>query len=466
MADTSSPPRAGPSSEVGTTSPASTSPQPRPSPSSATPGDDGSRIAATAASAATSSRFSFPRASQPEIVRAYQKDVYYRDLFTSHLTDVVRGLVGTRTLHAHMDSIALVGSLAYFGLTSLGGSNQTLGEEYVNAMMVGRRGRIIRAKRRTAFILLHVLVPFLLTRLYTALRRTLARRATAQEQAEQRARMRARALRQAPPTSSRPVRAYRRLVALLAAKLPSMDTVTAQDGWLAYAGAAHLMLFYLGGKYYGVAQRVAGVSYISTIPQRPGAKPPSYEVLGVLLGIQLGVKLLLSINGYASERRRAAKNAATAAGSASGSASTSASSPTESKDTVQIDGRVYSHASSPAALLPTSAAPPRSSSQSHPSASAGGTVPLHYVDAGTLPPASLLSLPAGLSAEEVERAQAASKGLATELEQVASTVLRCTLCMDQRTPQCGNSAATECGHVFCWDCIVGWAREKHWQSAR
>ncbi|PPQ72679.1 hypothetical protein CVT26_002895 [Gymnopilus dilepis] len=32
----------------------------------------------------------------------------------------------------------------------------------------------------------------------------------------------------------------------------------------------------------------------------------------------------------------------------------------------------------------------------------------------------------------------------------------CTLCLEERTDSC----ATECGHLFCWKCIVGWGREK------
>lgn len=33
---------------------------------------------------------------------------------------------------------------------------------------------------------------------------------------------------------------------------------------------------------------------------------------------------------------------------------------------------------------------------------------------------------------------------------------RCTLCLEERTSTC----ATECGHLFCWSCILGWGREK------
>ena len=32
----------------------------------------------------------------------------------------------------------------------------------------------------------------------------------------------------------------------------------------------------------------------------------------------------------------------------------------------------------------------------------------------------------------------------------------CTLCLEERTATC----STECGHLFCWTCIVGWGREK------
>lgn len=33
---------------------------------------------------------------------------------------------------------------------------------------------------------------------------------------------------------------------------------------------------------------------------------------------------------------------------------------------------------------------------------------------------------------------------------------KCTLCLEERTDSC----STECGHLFCWSCIVGWGREK------
>lgn len=94
------------------------------------------------------SAFSFPRAAQPEIVRAYQKDTYYREQLQEQLQDVVRSLLGSRTLFQHADLISFLGSVAYFTLSTFGGA-QTLGEEYVNAMMTeGKSGRIVGLKVR------------------------------------------------------------------------------------------------------------------------------------------------------------------------------------------------------------------------------------------------------------------------------------------------------------------------------
>ena len=43
-----------------------------------------------------------------------------------------------------------------------------------------------------------------------------------------------------------------------------------------------------------------------------------------------------------------------------------------------------------------------------------------------------------------------------EIPLVARAGRSCTLCLEERTSSC----ATECGHLFCWNCIVGWGREK------
>ncbi|WFD26033.1 peroxisome biogenesis factor 10 [Malassezia nana] len=81
----------------------------------------------------------------------------------------------------------------------------------------------------------------------------------------------------------------------LARHLPGSHVLTAPDGYVAYASAAQLALFYLWGRYYTLAHRLAGVDYIHASIQRPGSQPLSYEVLGVLLAVQLLVKLGMSL---------------------------------------------------------------------------------------------------------------------------------------------------------------------------
>lgn len=387
--------------------------------------------------------FSFPRAAQPEIVRAYQKDAYYRDLLQSQVQDVVRSLLGSRALFAHANLISFLGSVTYFTLSTLGGA-QTLGEEYVNAMMTeGRTGRIVGLKRRLAFIFLHIVSPFLASRGYGALRRRILASDQLRSEALHRARLRQAAV--APRSSGgnssvgglQPSR-MDRLVGFLAARLPSLDAVSASDGMLAYLSAAHLAFFYLGGTYYSFGQRLSGTEYISTIARRPGAKPPSYEVLGFLLGVQLIVKALLRANKWRVDKNKVAREAQEAAGT------------TEKRkaytDVVEIDSTRWSHQTSPPTLVTRE--------------SNARQVPLTFADPDALPSAEELGLAKNVPRNQLEAARAASKVKAAELESIGEGVLKCTLCMERREPEKGTSAVTECGHVFCWDCIVGWSKEK------
>lgn len=403
------------------------------------------------------SAFSFPRAAQPEIVRAYQKDVYYRDLLQSQVQDVVRSLLGSRALFAHTGLINFMGSVTYFTLSTLGGA-QTLGEEYVNAMMVeGKTRRIVGLGRRFAFIFFHIVSPFLAARGYGALRRRVVASDQVRSQALQRAQLRAAAVaprqQQSDPSSdpySGPQPSFiDRTVGFLAAKMPSLDSINSSDGMLTYLSAAHLALFYLGGKYYSVGQRMSGTEYISTIARRPGAKPPSYEVLGFLLGIQLLVKALLRANKWRIEvLRRKSEEAAAVNESSSTTIAEKEGSSKSDTDVIVIDGSRWSHKTSPPSLIIDAGQKRRR------------YVPLTFPDPDALPSARDLGLAKDTSRNQLEAARAASKIRAAELEAISESVLKCTLCMDKREPQKGTSAVTECGHVFCWECILGWSKEK------
>ncbi|KAN0064987.1 peroxisome biogenesis factor 10 [Thecaphora frezii] len=320
----------------------------------------------------------FPRATHPSTVRAYQKDAYYEAQFTSHLSSVLLGLLGSRVTHRFTHSISLLGSLAYHFLSSR--ATQTLGEEYVGSLMV-HSGRLVGKKRRTAFILVHILLPFLSSRLYTLLRTSALALQRSRSQRCAREAMRARALKLPPPTAS--AAWHRTLMQRLVDRIASLPPVSAllePSSLVAHLGALHLMLFYLGGTFYTLAHRVARVEYITT---HPPTAAPSYHILGVLLGIQLLVKLGLCLRTC----------------------------PPSSHSPVSIDSHPV----------------PRSE-----------LVDPHVKPQPTIPPLPLVY----------------------PNDAVASQSLTCTLCIDHRHPELGQSAVTECGHTFCWDCIVSWVAEK------
>jgi peroxin-10 len=60
------------------------------------------------------------------------------------------------------------------------------------------------------------------------------------------------------------------------------------------------------------------------------------------------------------------------------------------------------------------------------------------------------------SAEEDERTMLD----VTSVPDTLRAARNCTLCLEERTDSC----STECGHLFCWSCIVGWGREKVCQN--
>ncbi|CAD7064254.1 unnamed protein product [Tilletia caries] len=348
--------------------------------------DNASTADSPSPSPSASPSFSFPPAAQPSIIRAFQKDAYYQSLFRSSLTDTARSVLGARFLSQHAENVSLLAGVAYWTLASGWGATQTLGEEYVNAIMVqSAQGRIASRRRRLAFVLILALAPHLLSRAYASLRRYAQRQAGFLAQQRERARLRAAALSSSSATQSQQQQRRSRREALygfLARRLPALESLHASDGWLAYLGAAHLAIFYLGGRYYAVAQRIVGVQYGSA--------------------------------GEHAERM------------------------------MKIDDQLWTHATAPASLVTKRPHPQQQTQQQV-------VVPLLYPSTE-----SKTVLPGITSSSEPQQIQ----NNTAQLTQVADSLLRCTLCMEQRTPERGNSAVTECGHVFCWDCITGWAREK------
>lgn len=208
--------------------------------------------------------FSFPPAFQPSIIRSFQKDGYYLSLLRTQFADVVRSVFGSRFLQVHSEQLTVLVGVAYYVFSTYQGS-QTLGEEYVGSRMVGRKQRFVSGRRRMVFVLSHVLLPYLLSRVYAAVRRRLSASNAQRKQTLQRAQMRQRAVGGGSLQSGNEPRPSRvdRVVEALVKYLPTIEDLQRPDGWLTYATALHLMAFYLGGRYYKLAQRFARVRYVS-----------------------------------------------------------------------------------------------------------------------------------------------------------------------------------------------------------
>lgn len=138
---------------------------------------------------------------------------------------------------------------------------------------------------------------------------------------------------------------------------------------------------------------------LSSTPENPHVRPPSYSLLGVLLGIRLLHRLVSYIQSQgedASPSSGMQKRRSNQQGDAPG---------------LFIDGQVVS-------------------------------------DLLDLDPATEPTKPA----EEDE-------GTILDVTAIPDAIRggrNCTLCLEERTDSC----STECGHLFCWNCIVGWGREK------
>lgn len=389
-------------------------------------------------------RLSYPRAAQAEIVRLHQKDHYYQNQFYDQLKEVAIDFLGARRTQVWEEGLTLLASAAYFGLSTLGGA-QSLGEEYVNAVMRDRTsGKLVGAKRRAFFLMLYVIAPYVMTRAYGQMRKWLVQKDQKIQQRRDRAAIQQAMLEKAgeidltPPRSGTLRAKMEGVLQWLARHLPGSHVLSAPDGYLAYASAAQLAMFYLWGRYYTMAHRWARVDYIHASIQRPGSQPLSYEVLGVLLAIQLLVKLGISV-------RHSWKNVQDAK---EGESATEVPSHTRPARCVQLDQDYIN---------------PVDGAQQSMGDQGPSWVPLAYPDP------DISATPARLGFESVSSeadrqnydvAQAAVRAKTTQLEAIAEEVLRCTLCMDRREPEKGTSAVTECGHVFCWDCIMAWVKEK------
>uniref|UniRef100_A0A8D1UGW0 RING-type E3 ubiquitin transferase n=1 Tax=Sus scrofa TaxID=9823 RepID=A0A8D1UGW0_PIG len=241
-------------------------------------------------------------ASPPEVVRAAQKDDYYRGGLRSAAGDALHSLAGAKKWLEWRRELELVSDVAYFGLTTLAGY-QTLGEEYVSVVQVDpSQSRVPSRLRRGILVALHTVLPYVLDKALLHLEHEL-------QVAGDSTRPTQGSLAPTARSQSAPRRWVRRRTATL--------TEQQQRALLQAAGVLrqvlgclrrlHVAWFYIHGAFYHLAKRFTGITYLRV--RRPPAEDPrvrtGYRLLGLLSLLHLALSAGLQL--YSSRQKQRAR---------------------------------------------------------------------------------------------------------------------------------------------------------------
>ncbi|XP_019832017.2 peroxisome biogenesis factor 10 isoform X2 [Bos indicus] len=212
-------------------------------------------------------------ASPPEVVRAAQKDDYYRGGLRSAAGGALHNLAGAKKWLEWRREVELVSDLAYFGLTTLAGY-QTLGEEYVSVVQVGPSQRHVPSRlRRGILVALHTVLPYLLDKALLHLEHEL--QATGDGAWPLRGSL-------APSSQSGMRRWVHRCTAGLTEQQQGvlLRAVSALKQGLGCLQRLHVAWFYIHGAFYHLAKRFTGITYEPCRGKSSFQKPTVHAVLG------------------------------------------------------------------------------------------------------------------------------------------------------------------------------------------
>ncbi|XP_023981434.1 peroxisome biogenesis factor 10 [Physeter macrocephalus] len=228
-------------------------------------------------------------ASPPEVVRAAQKDDYYRGRLRSAAGGALHSLAGAKKWLEWRREIELVSDVAYFGLTTLAGY-QTLGEEYVSLVQVDpTQGRVPSRLRRGVLVALHTVLPYLLDQALLRLEREL----------------------QAGGDGARGPSGARRWMRRCSAALTEQQqgallrAVSVLRQGLGCLQRLHVAWFYIRGAFYHLAKRFTGTTYLRVrhpLEEDPRARA-SYRLLGLVSLLHLALTAGLQLYGFRQRQR-------------------------------------------------------------------------------------------------------------------------------------------------------------------
>ncbi|XP_073937664.1 peroxisome biogenesis factor 10 isoform X2 [Castor canadensis] len=243
------------------------------------------------------------RACPPEVIRAAQKDEYYRGGLRSAAGGALHSLAGARKWLEWRKEIELLSDIAYFGLTTVAGY-QTLGEEYVGIVQVDpSQQRVPSRLRRSVLVTLHAVLPYLLDKALLPLEQELQADGDS-----------ARPSQGSLVTSGRSRSGARHWVHRHTATLTEQQRRILQRAvfvlrqGLACLHRLHVAWFYIHGAFYHLAKRLVGVTYLRTRhwPGEDQRARAGYQLLGLVSLLHLALSMGLQLYGFR-QRQRARK---------------------------------------------------------------------------------------------------------------------------------------------------------------
>ncbi|XP_025860958.1 peroxisome biogenesis factor 10 isoform X1 [Vulpes vulpes] len=242
-----------------------------------------------------------PAAASPaEVVRAAQKDDYYRGGLRSAAGSALHSLAGAKRWLECRREVELLSDVAYFGLTTFAGY-QTLGEEYVGVIQVDpSQSRVPSRLRRGVLVALHTLLPYLLDKALRHLECELqadvdsARPSQGSLVLGGRGRSGARhwVHQQVAPLTEPQKRTFLQAVMVLRQGLSGLQRL-------------HVAWFYIHGAFYHLAKRLTGVTYLRV--RSPAVEDlrarESYRLLGLVSLVHLALSVGLQLYGFRQRQR-------------------------------------------------------------------------------------------------------------------------------------------------------------------